>query len=124
MFAFIPLFLLGQEPGKISVEHDILPPPALATGFIAGDTIIQPDSIQLDSIQIDTTAIDSVAKPVIEDPIVYNAEDSIIISFDGQKVYMYNKASVTYQNIELTAYYIELNLQTKEIYAEGILDST
>jgi len=124
LFAFIPLFLLGQEPGKISVEHDILPPPALATGFIAGDTIIQPDSIQLDSIQIDTTAIDSVAKPVIEDPIVYNAEDSIIISFDGQKVYMYNKASVTYQNIELTAYYIELNLQTKEIYAEGILDST
>lgn len=112
-FAFVPLFLLAQETEKISVEPDLIPPPELAKEFVAADTI-----------QVDTISKDSVVQPFIEDPIVYNAEDSIIISFDGQKVYLYNKASVTYQNIELTAYYIELDLQTKEIYAEGILDST
>ncbi len=58
------------------------------------------------------------------DPIVYNAEDSMIVSLDGQKVFLYNKAKVTYQQIELTAYYIELDLETKEIYAEGVIDST
>ena len=52
------------------------------------------------------------------------AEDSIIVSFDGQKVYLYNNAHVTYQDIELTAYFIELDLETKEVYAEGLLDST
>src|SRR5690554_7509458 len=70
---------------------------------------------------------DSVSRekpPVIEAPIDYNAEDSIIGSFDGQKVFLYNNARVTYQQIELTAYYIELDLETKEVYAEGIQDST
>ncbi|HSO87038.1 MAG TPA: putative LPS assembly protein LptD, partial [Draconibacterium sp.] len=57
-------------------------------------------------------------------PIVYSAEDSIVVSFDGQKVFLYKNAKVTYQEIELTAYYIELNLETKEIYAEGFMDST
>ena len=61
---------------------------------------------------------------MIEAPIVYDASDSIIVSLDGQKVYLYNNSKVTYQDIELTAYYIELNLETKEIYAEGIADST
>ncbi|MBK6284988.1 MAG: hypothetical protein IPF54_22210 [Draconibacterium sp.] len=37
---------------------------------------------------------------------------------------MYNNAKVTYEQIELTAYYIDLNLETKEIYAEGLMDST
>jgi hypothetical protein len=102
----------------MQVEHNSFSPPELGSEFM------RPNTIQRDTIAVDTTAIDSVKKPFIESPIVYNAEDSIIISFDGQKVYLYNKASVTYQNIELTAYFIELNLQTKEIFAEGILDST
>lgn len=61
---------------------------------------------------------------MIEAPIEYDASDSIVVSLDGQKVYLYNNSKVTYQDIELTAYYIELNLETKEIYAEGITDST
>ncbi|MCD6354229.1 MAG: LPS-assembly protein LptD, partial [Prolixibacteraceae bacterium] len=60
----------------------------------------------------------------IEAPINYNAVDSIIVSFDGQKIYMYNEARVTYQQIELNAYFIVLDLKTKEVYAEGLLDST
>ena len=82
------------------------------------------DTLVTDSLVVDSLATDSIKKPVIEDPIVYNAEDSIVVSFDGQKVYLYNNAKVTYQQIELSAYYIELNLETKEIFAKGILDST
>jgi len=87
--------------------------------------ILPSDTTLTDTISmVDSLLIDSVAKPYIEAPIVYNAQDSIIVSFDGQKVYLYNNAHVTYQQIELTAYFIELDLETKEVYAEGILDST
>lgn len=74
--------------------------------------------IPKDSVRIKETPT------VIEAPIEYRAEDSIIGSFDGQKVFLYNNAQVTYQQIELKAYFIELNLETKEVYAEGLIDST
>jgi hypothetical protein len=86
---------------------------------ITGDTLVTGSVAARDSVRAD-----SVTAPVIEAPIDYNAQDSIIVSFDGQKVFMYNNAKVTYQQIELTAYFIELNLETKEVYAEGIKDST
>ena len=84
----------------------------------------QSDTLVTDTLNIDTLTSDSINKPFIQAPIKYNAEDSIVVSFDGQKVFLYNNSKVTYQNIELTAYYIELDLETKEIYAEGIMDST
>jgi lipopolysaccharide assembly outer membrane protein LptD (OstA) len=85
-------------------------------------SLLESDFFVPDSLSTDTMAMEKA--PVIEAPIDYNAEDSIIGSFDGQKVYLYNNAKVTYQQIELTAYYIELDLETKEVYAEGIKDST
>ncbi len=102
-----------------------MPLDTIGTDNLMIDDTLQMEITELDSTAvIDTMAIDSVAKPVIEAPIDYNAEDSIIVSFDGQKVYLYNNAKVTYQQIELTAYHIILNLETKEVYAEGIPDST
>ncbi len=73
----------------------------------------------------DTIATDTSPEPVvIAAPINYNAEDSMVISADGKKAYLYNNAKLTYQTIELTAYYIEFDLDTKEVYAEGFTDST
>ncbi len=118
LFVFIPFILLSQETEKLTVERDIQPPPELSTEFIPLDTL------RIDSLHIDSVAIDSVKKPFIEAPIVYHATDSTIVRFDKQKVYLYNEATITYQDIELTAYYIELDLKTKEIFAKGILDST
>ena len=80
---------------------------------------------------IDTTAIspmpaanDSVTKPVLEATITYSATDSIIPDFENQKVYMYKGGVVNYQTIELKADYIVLDLANKEVYAEGLPDST
>ena len=110
-------FVFGQETDKSPVR------PSLAD--TTGNLIVPSDTIIRDTItSTDILRIDSVASPVIEAPIDYNAEDSIIVSFDGQKVFLYNNARVNYQQIELTAYYIELDLETREVYAEGITDST
>jgi len=87
--------------------------------------IIPLDTMLIDTLLLDSLVLDSIKAPLIDAPIVYNADDSIIVSFDGQKVFLYNNSKVTYQQIELTAYFIELDLETKEIYAEGIYnDST
>lgn len=113
LFVVCPfIFLFGQEPEIELLQDTVM------------DISIQQDSIVADSIQL--AEADSVKQkaPLIQSPIVYNAEDSMIVSLDGQNVFLYNNAKVTYQNIELTAYYIELDLETKEIYAEGIPDST
>lgn len=62
--------------------------------------------------------------PVLEAEIRYNAVDSIITDMENQKVYLYKSGVVTYQEIELKADYIALDLTNKEIYAEGLPDST
>ncbi|MBN1987680.1 MAG: LPS-assembly protein LptD, partial [Prolixibacteraceae bacterium] len=113
LFIVLPILVFSQE----TEENVRLPETARQ------DTILSLHSVQ-DTVAVDTVEIDSLVPPVIEAPIDYNAEDSIIVSFDGQKVYLYNNSRVTYQQIELTAYFIELDLETKEVYAEGILDST
>ena len=117
LFLF-PFLVFSQETEKLSIAKDEL------TAETTNAELISADTIASDSILVDSLSTDTINKPFIEDPIVYSAEDSIVVSFDGQKVYLYKNARVTYQQIELTAYYIELNLTTKEIYAEGILDST
>ncbi len=119
LFVFFPLLVFGQEQkNPIVGEFDQTP------DSLVSSQAFPYDSIQPDSLTTDTIFVDSLVAPVIEAPIDYNADDSIIVSFDGQKVYLYNNARVNYQQIELTAYFIELDLETKEVYAEGILDST
>lgn len=80
-----------------------------------------PDSLAVIPAQ---AATDSVNKPVLEATITYTAQDSTIADFENQKVFMYKKGVVTYQNIELKADFIMLNFTTKEVYAEGLPDST
>jgi len=91
-------------------------------------TTISPIPIVNDSIPIDndsiTVANDSIPKPVLEATITYSAIDSIIPDFENQKVYMYKGGVVNYQTIELKANYIVLDLANKEVYAEGLPDST
>ncbi|MFY9151413.1 MAG: putative LPS assembly protein LptD [Prolixibacteraceae bacterium] len=79
------------------------------------------DSTAVQSVGL---AKDSVAKPILEAIITYTAEDSTIADFENQKVFMYKNGVVNYQNIELKADYIMLDFATKEVYAEGLPDST
>ena len=97
-----------------------------------GQVIQKPDTVLVPPVtgEIDSTAIsmpvsnDSIKKPVLEATITYSATDSIIPDFENQKVYMYKGGVVNYQNIELKADYIVLDLANKEVYAEGLPDST
>lgn len=73
---------------------------------------------------LSTTSDTTAKKSPITDPVFTSAKDSLIYSMDGKKVYMFGEASVKYQNLELTAAYIEFNMETKEVFAMGLPDST
>lgn len=91
------------------------------------DTISTSKALNLkDTIQVipQPAKKDSVKKPVIEAVITYSAEDSIVPDFENQKMYLYKNGVVNYQTIELKADYIMLDFVNKEVYAEGLPDST
>ena len=83
------------------------------------DTILETVS---DTLVTDSAKIEE--KPFIETAIEYNSDDTIVISLTGQKVFLTNNAFVKYGEIELKAYYIELDLDKKEAFAYGIQDTT
>ena len=120
---FASLCAHAQEQSKLVIEEIDFPDSLIS---IQPDTLALPDSLILvpDSLVSDSiVSPKEPAKPVLDATINYNAKDSIIVSLDGKKVYMYKEGVVTYENIELKADYIILDLNTKEVYAEGIPDS-
>lgn len=123
-FLLLPLIVICQINERSPEELERQPIDAPDVIIPEDDTVIAGTGVTADTLVSDSLSASTRKAPVLEAPIEYTAEDSIIISFDGQKVFLYNNAKVTYQNIELTAYFIELDLETKEVYAEGIEDST
>jgi len=52
-----------------------------------------------------------------------SAKDSTIFSVDGKKVFLFGDAKIEFEDIELTAAYIEADMDQGIIYAEGVTDS-
>ena len=95
--------------------------------------IVQPDSVELarrDSLrQVDSLhRADSVAllgKSSLEVPAFTNAADSMISDFSNGRrhIYYYGETSVKYQDMELTANYMEYDMNSGIVYARGVYDS-
>ncbi len=79
------------------------------------------DTLNNDSIK---TRILEISDDAIEEPIDYKAKDSILFDVGLQKVYLYGEAQINYQDIELKAEYIELDLGKDLVFAIGIKDSS
>lgn len=60
---------------------------------------------------------------MLRDNIDLNSNDSTIYSIDGKKVFLFGGASIKYEDIELEADYIEIDMEQNIIYAEGVKDS-
>ena len=68
-----------------------------------------------DSIQIQNNFFD--------DEIKQFAEDSLKLSIDGKKAFLYGNAKIEYQKTTITAYYIEIDWDKNTIYASFTTDS-
>ena len=98
---------------------------------IVPDSTVQTDTLKLnvndstviavDSLQSDTTA---ESDEVIKSKIKYHAKDSIRVNLENEIVYLYGEATVDYEDLHLEADYIVIDMQNKELFAEGTKDSS
>ncbi len=85
----------------------------------------QVDSVPPRLIKADTIKhVVAKPKPFLDAPVIYPAKDSTVISMTDKKIRMYGQAKITYQKIEITADYIEVSIDRKELFACGVKDSS
>lgn len=78
------------------------------------------DSTATDSLKVSSSKKGSE----LTSEIKYHARDSIRFSVQDKKVFLYGEAQINYGDIELKAAYIEIDQETREVYAEGVADSS
>ena len=94
------------------------------TNTAALDSIDLIEEIKLDSISVQPVDSLSLKKPLLLDLINYSAQDSVKINQKTNKIRLYNKARIEYQDMELEAGLIVMDYSKNEVYAGRIADST
>ena len=94
------------------------------------DSLITQKGDSLEGRGADTIARDTVKekkpqKPgaFLDDPITGKNKDSLVYDVRNKMVYIYNEGDITYQNSNLKADYMQINMDTKMVYAYGKPDS-
>lgn len=74
---------------------------------------------------VDTVKTDTIAPPdeTLKDVVDYYGEDYVYMHRQENKIYMYNKAYIIYEDMRIDAGLIILDYNKKEVYAKGIMDS-
>ncbi len=81
------------------------------------------DTIVFDTLSTDSIVVSKSTSGALKDKVIYSSKDSMRVEINIQKLYLYGDAQVNYQDIELKAYYIELDLANEEVFAKGLTDS-
>ena len=77
-----------------------------------------------DTVVPDTTAKSGPVKQKLDTKVERSATDSIVQDLKNRMVHLYGNAVVIYGDIKLEAAYIRFNLETNQVYARGVEDST
>ena len=87
-------------------------------------SVMLPDSLATDSLRNDTLALDSVPKrqETITAPVDFEASDSIVFTQNGF-AHLYGDSKVTYDQINLAADVISMNIDSTTVFAYGREDS-
>jgi len=110
LFIAFPAFLYSQtNPNVRKIDKDI--------EIIPTDTTIVPIETSTDSINQNENS------NLIDTKVVYSATDSIVLSRDSKKVYLYKKAKIEYGDIILESDYIEYDQENNVVFASGVEDS-
>ncbi len=73
--------------------------------------------------EIDSLTI-PVSKNALESEVNYYSKDSIFFDLENQKIYLYNKAWVSFEKMKLEADSIIVDFKVKKVYAYGRKDSS
>lgn len=106
----------GQTYG-MRIEKKVTPPDSAA--IARRDSIRKADSLHRE----DSIAL--LGKSSLDMPLFSAARDTVYEEFEnGRKIYYYGDVSVTYQDMRLTAEYMEYDMKTGTVFARGAYDST
>ena len=86
----------------------------------------EPDSLHHDTLSHSTkprVIAPKRSSSAIETPVVCSAADSVFRDLSHKKIYYYGQAEAKYDDITLSAAYLEFDLETSTCKARGILDS-
>lgn len=98
-------FIQAQQIDSISAQND-------TTFFL--------DSIGTDSIGFSIRNHTSD----LDEAIDYEADDSIRLDLPAKKAYLYGHAKIKYQDINISADYIEIDFDTKDVLARGVYNDS
>ena len=91
--------------------------------IISSDTLVPFDNLQgSDTLSISTDTLIS-GDNTLKSKIKYHAKDSIIADLQNKTVHLYGSATVDYEDLHLESEYIKIDMEHKELYAEGMPDS-
>jgi lipopolysaccharide assembly outer membrane protein LptD (OstA) len=108
-------FDLFSQNEVIEMEKELKDSVILSPGYNDMPAISLPDTATVRTLRISNEAIES--------EIIYSASDSIVFYADGI-AFLYGKAKVNYENMELAAEIIRINMDSSTIQATGRIDST
>ncbi len=96
---------------------------ALVTDSQPGDTLAT-DTLASDSLATDSLVLREPVKKKepLDAPVIYEAQDSIVFTKGGY-AHLYGKGKVNYENIELEAEIITMNMDSSTVFARGVPDS-
>ncbi len=106
----LPLFLLTVLTSALSAQVN---PIRKDTANVSSVLRSQPDTIQ--------PAIRT--KSFLNSVVAFPARDSTVVDLVENKIRIYGEGRVTYQGMEITADYIEMSTDKKELLAKGTRDS-
>lgn len=114
LFGYLQV-VVGQVNPTDSLEQNGSKPDSVSnTPFV-----LSTDSIYGTSLDNTTPEDEGFLESLVE----YTADDSIFGSPAEGLIFLYNKAVVTYQDIKLEAGFIRIDMEKKQLYAEGLPDS-
>ena len=114
--------LKGYAQDLSSLPDTLKLPRADSLGTPRTDSLSTPRTESLGAARADS--LDLLKKSSLERPAFSTAKDSIITDFTGGKrlVYYYGGATVTYQDMKLTADYLEYDMLNNTVFARGRKD--
>ena len=111
-------FVVAQTPVDSVLQIDSIKPLPLSVAKADSVAVVQADTSHL--------ALDSIPqkkKSGLDAPVTYESQDSMIWNYGGYAS-LYGEGKVNYENVELTAAVIKMQMDSSLVYADGVRDST
>jgi len=93
------------------------------SGVAVGQNVKADSLSTADSVSVDSIVLPAKNSKAITDPVDYSSKDSIRFVIPSRKVYVYGGSNILYEDIDLKADVIELDMDKREVLAYGVEDS-